>query len=891
MTSQPLYRTAAELRELYLSYFEEQGHQRVPSSSLVPQNDPTLLFTTAGMVQMKPYFMREATPPNVRLTSVQKSFRMTDVDEVGDMTHLTFFEMLGNFSIGDYFKKKAIEFAWEFCTQRVGLDPERLWATVFLDDDEASGLWEQTGVPVERIRRFDEKDNFWGPAGDSGPCGPCSEIHYDLKPGEPFHAPTCGPNCDCGRFVEIWNLVFMEYDQATDGTRTPLASKNIDTGMGLERLTAVIQDVDNVYDTDLFLRLIERAVEIAGRPYGEDEATDRALRTMVEHARSVAFLIADGVIPGNEGRGYVLRRVLRRGIRFARRIGVQGPFLDRIIEVVFNNMGAAYPSLIEARDHILTTVAREEEQFQRTLAVGTALLDEVVSQLVAQGETTVPGDELFRLYDTYGFPLEMAEEVAADRNLTVDGEGFQKAMDAQRERGRAASGFSAAREISEAYRTLSSLETRFLAYESTGASSNITGLIVGGGVVESASHNQQVEVVVADSPFYPEGGGQVGDIGLITGPNGVIRVSDTQRPVGERPGFVVHIGIVESGTIAVGDAIRMEVDVPHRNQTTRHHTATHLLHAALRQILGPHVRQAGSLVAPDHLRFDFSHTASVNEQEIAAVTRAVNERVLRNLLVETKTQPIQEALAGGALAFFGDRYGDVVRTVSIDGQSDDDGAPFSLELCGGTHVHATGEVGFAFVTGEGSIGSGMRRIEAVAGSSADALIGERLVTLERIARQLQVPADSIEERITSHLEELDQARKHAEALERQIARSKVQPLLQKVERVGDVDLLAARVEGVSNADLLREITDDLRQAMGSGVIVLGAEINGKPSFVCAVTSDLVGKGETYHAARIIKEVAAVAGGGGGGRAEMATAGGRDPTKIDEALAAAKGLLA
>jgi alanyl-tRNA synthetase len=882
--------TSAEVRELFLRFFEEKGHLRVPSSSLVPQNDPTLLFTTAGMVQMKPYFLGEAAPPRVRMTSVQKSFRTTDIESVGDTSHLTFFEMLGNFSVGDYFKKEAIAWAWEFCTQRLGLDPNRLWTTVFLDDDEAEGYWLEVGVPKERIKRFGEKENFWGPAGDSGPCGPCSEVYYDLQPADPI-GPTTGPNDGTTRFLEIWNLVFMQYDQAVDGSRTPLARKNIDTGSGLERVTVVLQGTDNVYDTDLFRPLVQRAAEIAGVPYGRDAETDRALRVMAEHSRSTAFLIADGVTPGNEGRGYVLRRLLRRCIRFARRLGVQGPFMGRIVEDVFQVMGRAYPGLLEAREHIVTTVLREEEQFQRTLSVGTALLEDVVSDVIAQGGATVPGDQLFRLYDTYGFPLEMAEEVAADRELTVDREGFQKAMEAQRERGRAASAFGHAREVSEAYRTLSSLATQSLAYETTEAESSVTGLIVGGGIVARASEGQQVEVVTAATPFYAEGGGQVGDVGVILGPQGSVRVTDTQRPVAQRHDFIVHVGVVESGSISVGDRVRLEVDRAYREQTTRHHTATHLLHAALRRTLGPHVRQAGSLVAPDHLRFDFSHTLSLTEEEAAAVTRAVNERVLRNIAVQTRVQPIQEALSRGALAFFGDRYGDVVRTVEIDGAGPgDDAHPFSLELCGGTHVHATGEVGFVYIVGEGSVGAGMRRIEAVAGASADALIGGRLKTLERIARQLNVPPDAVEERVAAHLEELDRARKRAETLERELALAQVQALLSKVERVGDVSLLAARVDNVASADLLREMTDGLRQAMGSGIIVLGALVNGRPSFVCAVTSDLVGKSDRYHASRLVKEVAAVAGGSGGGRAEMATAGGRDPSKLDEALAAAKGLL-
>ena len=893
MTSNhPPFRTGPQLRELFLSFFESKGHSRVPSSSLLPQDDPTLLFTTAGMVQFKPFFLGEAAPPNTRLTSVQKSFRTTDVNEVGDTTHLTFFEMLGNFSLGDYFKQGAIELAWEFCTQQVGLDPERLWVTVYLDDDVAAALWQEAGVPAERIRRFGANDNWWGPAGNSGPCGPCSELHYDLTPGEPFHDASCGPNCDCGRFVEIWNLVFMEFNQAVDGSRTPLEQKNIDTGMGLERLAAIVQRAENIYSTDLFTPLIDEAAAIAGVTYGQDADVDRALRIMAEHARSGAFLIMDGVTPGNEGRDYVLRRVLRRGIRFGQRIGVTEPFFGRIVtEAVIPLMAAAYPGLLSAQDHIVRTVTREEEQFSRTLSVGAALLDEVVQQLQEQGKTIVPGDALFRLYDTYGFPPEMAEEIATDHGMAADREGFHREMDAQRERGRAATTFSGGAESSEAYRLLASLSTQFTGYDHGRDDSTITGLIVGGGLTETASQHQQVEVVTARTPFYPEGGGQVGDVGVVRSRGGIARITDTQRPVPERPEFIVHIGVVQEGTLNVGDKVTLEVDPARRGQSTRHHTATHLLHAALRATLGGHVRQAGSFVSPDHLRFDFSHMAPLNEQEIAAVTHAVNARVIRNIVVQSQVQPIQEALASGALAFFGDRYGNEVRTVSIDGE-EAGGAPFSHELCGGTHVHATGELGFIYVTGEGSIGSGMRRVEAVAGSTADELIRGRLSVLERLSRQLNVPPDQLEERVGHHLDDIEQLRRRADVLERDRARSQIQSLLQQATSIGEppVNVLAARVSDITSTDLLRDIADQTKKALGSGVIVLGADVGGRPALVCVVTGDLAGRGDHYDAARIVKQTASIVGGGGGGRREFASAGGNDLGKLDEALRAVPSFL-
>ncbi len=887
MTSEaPPYRTGPELRELFLDYFESAGHSRMPSSSLVPQDDPTLLFTTAGMVQFKPYFLGQSEPPNRRLTTVQKSFRTTDIDEVGDTTHLTFFEMLGNFSFGDYFKQGAIRHAWELCTQRLGLAGERLWATVYTDDDEAAGLWEQTGVPPERIRRFGASDNWWGPAGASGPCGPCSEIHYDLTPGEPFHSDSCGPNCECGRFVEIWNLVFMEFDQAEDGSRTPLEQKNIDTGMGLERLATIIQQAENIYATDLFAPIIAEAAALASAEYGKEPETDRALRVMAEHARSGAFLIMDGVTPSNEGRGYVLRRLLRRGIRFAQQMGLNEPFLGRMItRAIVPLMAPAYPSLTDARDHIVQTVTREEEQFQRTLSVGTALLDEVMARMDANAETVIPGDTLFRLYDTYGFPVELAQEIARDRGMGVDKDAFQQEMEAQRTRGRATTSLGSGSVGSETYRLLSSLSTAFTGYELGRDESTIAGLIVGGGISESASQLQQVEIVTARTPFYPEGGGQVGDVGVIRGPAGRARVTDTQRPVPERPEFIVHRGVVDAGTLTLGDPVTLEVDPTVRGQSTRHHTATHLLHAALRATLGPHVRQAGSYVSPEHLRFDFSHTASLTEHEIAAVTHAVNARVIHNIIVQSRVQPIQDALASGALAFFGDRYGSEVRTVSIDGGDAD--AYFSHELCGGTHVHATGEIGFIYVIGEGSIGAGMRRVEAVAGSRADDILRSRMSILERLARQLTVPVDEIEARVADHIQESERLRRRADELERERARSQIQALLQQAIRVGEppVSLLSVRVSDINSVELLRDLADRTRSALRSGIVVLGADIDGRPSLVCAISADVVERGNHYDAARIVREAAAIVGGGGGGRKDFASAGGKDLSRLDEALRA------
>ena len=874
--------TSEELREQFLAYFEEKEHQRVASSSLVPHGDPTLMFTTAGMVQMKPYFLGEMPPPHPRLTSSQKSFRTTDIDEVGDLSHHTFFEMLGNFSVGDYFKEGAINFAWEFCTQRLKLDPERIWVTIFFDDEEAFGYWRALGMPEEKIFRFGEEENWWGPAGDSGPCGPDSELHYDLGIEKSCGKPTCGPACDCGRFLEIWNLVFMQYNQDRQGERTLLERPNIDTGMGLERILSVMQGVDSTYDTDLFAPQLATIQEITGRRYGEEDDVDWAMRVLADHGRSATFLIGDGVVPGNEGRGYVLRRVLRRAIRYGRRLGLEGPFLGSIVEATIEKMGGNYPDLQRGHDFIQQTVLQEEERFQQTLSIGLALFEEVLADEGVRKAGVIPGAQLFRLYDTYGFPIDMAEEVAHDEGLTIDRQGFEQELEAQRERARSAQA-QANQGALDAYTQMSSLETQFVGYDKLDEDTYVTGLVTAGAMSGEASQGQEVEVVVPVTPFYPEGGGQVGDVGrIVREGGGVIRVRDAQRPMGERPEFIVHRGIVEEGLFTVGDRVRMEVDPEERARSARNHTATHILHAALRRVLGTHVHQAGSLVAPDHLRFDFSHNLALNGAEFAEVNRIVNDRVRRNTTVHWQSLPLRDALNQGALAFFGDKYGDPVRMVSII-----DGEPFSMELCGGTHVSATGEVGYVHIGGEGSIGSGMRRIEAVTGAASEEVIYRRLQTLDAMARSLQTTPDEIESRLAGLTEELEAERQRARALDQQLARSEADTLLSRAEMVDGVALIAARVT-TTDSGILREMTDLLRDKLGSGVVLLGTVNKDRPQFIAAVTPDLVGKG--YHAGQLVKGVAEIVGGGGGGRAEMAQAGGRDVSKLDEALAAAKGLV-
>ena len=855
----------------------------MPSSSLIPPpDDPTLLLTSAGMVQFKPYFMGERRPPKPRLTSVQKCFRVTDVDEVGDASHNTFFEMLGNFSVGDYFKEKAIEWAWEFVTERMKLPKERLWATIYLDDDEARDIWLKTNVPEERIRRFDKKENFWGPAGNEGPCGPCSEIHYDFggtcRLGKPDEG--CGPNCECGRFLELWNLVFMQFYQDTDGKRTPLPNPNIDTGMGLERASLILQDVPSIYETDLFQPLVARVCQLSDKEYGKDPETDVAIRVVAEHARSAAFLIADSVAPDNQGRGYVLRRLIRRAIRFARKLGLEtgkGAVLPLVAEAVIQKMGTIYPNLAEGRDFVIRVLQEEEERFSQVYETGMRILEEMFE---SQRDGFLAGEQAFLLYDTYGFPVEVTAEIAREHGMEVDMEGFQREMEAQRERGRVAGErFGGGYDAQRLYQEMGVGQVNFLGYETTTAPSVITGLIVNGLPVNEVSQGQEVEVILRETPFYAEGGGQVGDTGIIEGPNGNICVEDTQSPV---TGVIVHRGRIVKGTVAKGDEVVATVDGDRRLDAARNHTATHLLHAALRAVLGSHVRQAGSLVAPDRLRFDFTHVSPLTPEETRQVEALVNERIRANVPVRKRETTFREAVSEGALAFFGDRYADEVRVVEIA-----NGDRFSFEVCGGTHVRATGDIGYCRITGESSIGAGMRRLEAVTGHAAETLAVEKDDLLNRISHRLDASPQDIEARVASLLDEVSRLRREVAAKERASSRERTQELLEAAQEVAGFKIASGRVDA-SSMQALREAGDWLRDKLGSGAVALGAVINERPTLLIMATNDLVERG--LHAGNAVKEAAAVMGGGGGGRPEMAQAGGRQPEKLEEALRAAVDIL-
>ncbi len=907
-----------ELRRAFLDFFEKLDHRVMPSAPVVPAGDPTLLFTSAGMVPFKPYFMGQSQPPVTRLTSVQKCFRTSDIESVGDESHLTFFEMLGNFSIGDYFKSEMVPWAQEFITKELGIPQDRLWPAVFRDDDEAVDLWLAQGYPRERIMRYGEEDNYWF-SGDVGPCGPCSEIYYDF--GEQF---SCGPDChpadDCPRFVEFWNLVFMTY--YCDGEkRDPLPQKNIDTGCGFERTMSILlhlsdgwdkSKLPSVYDTVLFRPLIAKIEELAGKKYGEAPETDRAIRIVAEHARAVTFLIGDErtpVVPSNEERGYVVRRLLRRAIlhlilltrrsemvlgRTQQTLNVPPPGSDEptkvlethedinlshVARIVIDIMKDSYPELSKNRSSILDAVDREEEQFRETL---TRAVPSLEAKLADYRESrVVPGSVAFLMYDTYGLPLELTQEIVRDWGFTVDEAGFEAEMTGQRERARAAAGGSGSDAVAAdaLYGSLVSEATLFTGYDELESQTRIVALVTGGAGTDAAESGAGVELFLERTPFYPEGGGQVGDRGEIAGPDGRIEVADTQR-VAET--LILHRGRVTEGRIAAGDDVTARVDLEHRENTRRNHTATHLLHAALRRVIGSHVRQAGSLVAPSHLRFDFTHTEAVTPEQLATVELLVNAKVRQDLPVHARETSFDQAMEEGVLAFFGDKYGDKVRVVEVNTVV----PRFSAELCGGTHCERTGEIGLILVTGESSVGAGMRRVEALTGVAAEEHVRRQEGAISEIARRLGSQKQNITQKLDSLIEENDAFRKRIERLERSLASgSQDTDLLAGAVSVDGVTVVAKKVDAPS-VDSLRYMADAVRKSLDSGVAVLGSVVDGRPFFIALVTKDLNERG--VHAGNLLKQVATVAGGGGGGRSDMAQGGGKDAARIDEALAVVEG---
>ena len=891
----PDFLTGDEIREKFLSYFEAQGHTRHASSSLIPVGDPTLLLTTAGMVQFKPYFTGEAEPSNRRATTSQKCFRTPDIEEVGDATHNTLFEMLGNFSFGDYFKSNAVDFAVELMTEGYGIPLDKFSAAIHNTDEETRGLWEAKGIPADKVYSYGDDENWWGPAGDEGPCGPCSELHYDYGAEYGCLQDDCAPNCTnvmadgvvCDRYVELWNLVFMQYYHHLDGTRTPLPAPSVDTGMGFERLVRILQDVNTAYETDLFTPIIAAVERVSGKSYNNPDDT-YAIRVVAEHGRSVTFLIADGVVPGNEGRGYVLRRVIRRAIRYARRLGIEGNFLGEIADATIERMGKVYPELVNNRDFILTVLRLEEERFQQAFQNGYNMLSEALEGVIAlsagsdtESETgkTLDGSTAFRLWDTYGFPPEMTQEIAAEQGVAVDTEGFEREMEAQRQRGRASAQFGEELAKIQQYQSLGVGATQFLGYEQISASSPIVGLIADDVVVSEATAGQSVELVLVQTPFYAEGGGQIGDAGTLAGPDGTIEVHDTQAVM---PDVIMHFGKVTNGVVRLGETVQADVDPLRREDTARNHTATHMLHAALREVLGPHVRQAGSLVAPDRLRFDFSHVQPVTDDELWQVQHLVNEKIRQNASVHRDEDTYSSAIQRGALAFFGDRYGERVRLIEIA-----NGDIFSFEVCGGTHVHHTGEVGSVYILGESSIGAGMRRLEAVSGRAAERLVWERFSREDALASTLNTTPPELSGAIQRIQDENDELRRQMQALERQNTLQAAEILLETRQDINGVSVLAARTEA-SNADAMREISDWLRDKMGSGIVVLGAVINERPTISVGITRDLVDNGA--DAREYARDLGRIIGGGGGGRPDMAQAGGRNPDKLDAAIEGAAGIV-
>ena len=879
--------TSSEIRQKFIDFFVENGHTLVSSSSLAPMGDPTLLFTNAGMVQFKDTFLGLEKRPYRRAITAQKCMRVSgkhnDLENVGPSPrHHTFFEMLGNFSFGDYFKRDAIAFAWRFLVGELGLDVNRLWFTVYRTDDEAAQLWTETGAAPERVLRFDEKDNFWS-MGDTGPCGPCSEIHYYL--GDLAQQTAAGVNV-LDDYIEIWNLVFMQYNRDSQGVLTPLPRPSVDTGMGFERLCLVLQGKQNTYDTDLFQPIFDH-VQAALHHSAEQRAEKYvSYRVIADHSRAMAFLIGDGVLPGNAGRGYVLRMLLRRAARFGVKLGFQQPFLADTVDVVIRTMGQHYRELQERRDFILRTVRLEEERFRRTLTLGEELLQEIMARPEVAASRLLPGEDAFKLYDTYGFPLDLTRDAAKDAGFTVDEAGFQQAMRQQKERARSAAQFTAADNSAvqgyvdtlERLRDEGMLDSRgveHLYYETARVPASVAALFSSGRSVDRAAAGASVEVVTPATPFYVEQGGQVSDTGWIRADDGSwqVEISDVRRPT---PGLTVHVGRVTSGEIRVGASALVSIDEDRRLDIMRNHTATHLLHAALRQVLGAHVHQAGSLVAPDRLRFDFTHSAALSEEERLQIEQGVNEAILNNHPVTATVTTYKAAVANGAMALFGEKYGDEVRMISIGADT-----VVSRELCGGTHLAETGIIGLFTIVAEGSIGSGIRRIEALTGRASQKAAAQRLAALRRAAGLLGVGEDGLEARVADVQQTVQELQREVTRLRQQMAKRDIEQLLSQAAAVNGAAVLAAQVEA-SGVETLREMSDWLRDRLGASVVVLGATFGGRPNLIAAVTPDLIPRG--IDAGQIMRAIAPVIGGGGGGRPTLAQAGGKDASKLPEALA-------
>lgn len=879
---------ASEIRKAFLDFFQQKKHTAVKSSSLIPHDDPTLLFTNAGMVQFKRSFLGEERRSYVRATTSQKCMRAggkhNDLENVGRTArHHTFFEMLGNFSFGDYFKKDAIEFAWVFLTEVLGLPKDKLYATIHEGDkgmrlgpdEEARSFWARY-LPQDRILTFPTKDNFWS-MGDTGPCGPCSEILIDQGEGMGCGLPDCKPGCDCDRYLELWNLVFMQFNRTDEGVLEPLPKPSIDTGMGLERIAAVIQKVPSNYDTDLFAPMRAKIAELTGYRYGTNAEHDVSVKVISDHSRAAAFLIGDGVLPSNEGRGYVLRRVLRRALRHGRFLGLDRPFLHEVAVSVMHAMEDAYPELLENKSFITKVILNEEERFSETLDNGLRLLQNEIKRLQDEKAEVIPGALVFKLYDTYGFPIDIVTDMARDLSLKTDEAGFHELMEKQREQSRMYWKGSGEREISDAYRQLSvrGVTTEFLGYETTRAGGVVLALVRDGQTLDEASMGEAIEVITDKTPFYGESGGQVGDRGEIEGPFGKVAVSDTLKLPGN---IFVHVGKVSEGKLKVGEKVQLEVDGTLRQDTALHHTATHILHAVLRKVLGDHVKQAGSLVAPERLRFDFTHFAALSPDELSEIERLVNDEIRRNQDLQVHVMDLEEALKTGAMALFEEKYGDRVRMVEIPG--------FSRELCGGTHTHRTGDIGLFVIVQETSVAAGVRRIEALTGRHALGFLQKQQNVLRQAASLLKTNTSEVSDRIEKLFAAQRQLEKELESLKASMASKRSADLLEQAFDLGGKKVLLAKVEA-ENPKVLRDMSDQFKERAKSGVIVLGASHEGKAFLLVGVTPDLV---KQVHAGNLIKEIVKEVGGSGGGRPDMAQAGGSKPEGIQNALDLAKKVL-
>ena len=866
-----------ELRRMYLEFFESKDHLSMNSFSLVPHNDNSLLLINAGMAPLKPYFTGQEIPPRNRVTTCQKCVRTGDIENVGKTArHLTFFEMLGNFSFGDYFKLEAIQWSWEFLTEVLGMEPERLYPSIYFEDDEAFEIWNKViGVPAEKITRFyrDEDgkcDNFWEHG--AGPCGPCSEIYYDRGEKYGCGKPDCKVGCDCDRFMEVWNNVFTQYNGDGNGNYEELTNKNIDTGMGLERLAAVVQDVNSVFDIDTMKAIRDRICEIAGVTYQTDEAKDVSIRLITDHIRSSTFLISDGVMPSNEGRGYVLRRLIRRAARHGRLLGIKEQFLANLSQTVIAESKDGYPELEEKKAFILNVLTQEEGKFDKTIDQGLAILGDMKKEMEAEGKTVLTGDNAFKLYDTYGFPLDLTEEILAESGMSLDEEGFKAAMQEQREKARKArkvtNYMGADATVYDEIDT--AITSEFVGYEELSHESKVTVLTTETELVEALSDGEVGTIIVEETPFYATMGGQNADLGVIVGPEGEFEVKDTVKL---RGGKVAHIGQITNGMIKSGDVVTLKVNANNRKATCKNHSATHLLQKALREVLGTHVEQAGSFVDANRLRFDFSHFSAMTREELDKVEAIVNAKIEEDMAVVTKEMSVEDAKKSGAMALFGEKYGETVRVVSM--------GDFSTELCGGTHVKNTGAIGSFKIVSESGVAAGVRRIEALTGNGVTAYYKELEANMEKAAKLLKANPDKVTEKIEHLLAEMKALQSENESMKSKLAKDALGDVMDQVQEVKGVKLLATSVQGV-DMNGLRELGDQLKEKLGEGVVVLASDCDGKVNLIAMVTEDVMKKGA--HAGNLIKGIASLVGGGGGGRPNMAQAGGKNPAGIPDAIA-------